>query len=460
MKPIVLLLILSALFGCGERGRYESTDVSPIQVGLHLIPESKFGTDPLLVAASRYGAVTVGGSVELWAVLHVDGRVLTQVEADAESLLGYPLWEVEGNFIGDYSLRYKFNKAGMDTVRFSAIDALGDTLRDSMILYIDAPLQLQALSPSPATLDLTPDDSLGVYFQWQLDGVDSWEDPWVALYLSADSSSLLSQTPWISSTNSMRIRLESICPPDSNCRLWWKLVAATSTYSPGAPTRSDSTNTFILQTRRTDTDMAKAILGLHTPELQISSSTWVKSHRLGDSVEKEWEIDSATGTASSPFLEPGIWVLTGGDSYFPEYRADSMLLTLGPGELHNLDEFFSIEDHIAPQAYLQSPLNQTVKVVNDSLWFHIQDFGSGVDTSSIEASWPGSTPKRVGDRILFRWNSLTSQDLAGYIRIQSSDNSGNKSARCSWRLQGLPNFAAKVTGPNCTVVTPVTGDSL
>lgn len=455
MKIILAALSTLFLIACGDQYRFEKKDQNPISVQIRVIPEDQFGEEPTHFAYSRYTTVTLGGALEFWVLPILGDSLITQAEAETEGYINTPLWEIEGGLISDYAVRYRFEKAGIDTVRFFAIDPLGDTLRDSVFIYVDTPLKLNVHSPEKVVLDFDPNQPQGIQFEWSLQGVDSWENPWVVLYLTKDSSTLLNEYFAVSSTGSLRVPTEDLCPPDTNCRFWWRVVAVTSTYERGAPIRADSSQIFILQTRRTDTELSKAFIPLVATDFSLNTSITAQAERLGENTRFTWDIDTAKSMIESPLIPAGTWVLRVWDNAHPEYQADSTILQIGPGVLFNVAQPIILRDLVAPQI---SPIlgeSETLSTTNDTLWFLISDYGSGPDTSATTVKWPGTKYLKQGNKIGIPWTSLTSQDRAVGIQIIATDIAGNTSGQCTWKFQTLSNASVKVLTPTCQTPAPV-----
>lgn len=455
MKMILALLFTVFLFGCGNQNRFEKEDHNPITVQIRVIPEDQFGEEPTHFPYSRYTSVTLGGALEFWAMPILGDSLITQAEAESEGYLNTPLWMVEGEVISDYAVRYRFEKAGIDTVRFYAIDPLGDTLRDSIFIYVDTPLKLNVHSPEKVVLDFDPNQQQGLQFEWSLQGVDSWENPWVVLYLTKDSSTLLNEYFAVSSTGSLRVPTEDLCPPDTNCRLWWRVVAVTTTYERGAPIRADSSQIFILQTRRTDTELSQAFIPLVAPDVNLTSSIIAQADLVGENFQIAWTVDTAKSLIESPLIPAGTWVLRVWDNAHPEYQADSTILKIGPGVLFNVAEPIVLRDLVAPQIFPILGTNELLSTTNDTLWFFISDYGSGLDTAATKVKWPGVKFLMQGNKIGIPWVSLTSQDRAVGIQIIATDLAGNTSGTCTWKFQTISNASVKVLTPTCQAPVPV-----
>lgn len=451
MRILVVFLICAQFFGCGDRGKFNESDAKQLGVQIFTIHESHFGDDPSSVTPKSTESIPVGESLEFWAIPMIDGNAVASNYAGA--YLENPVWSMNGTYVTDFATRINFDSAGIYSILFSATNTLGDTLKDSTTVFVDEPLVLKMNSPDQDLFAFDPVNDQ-INFQWNLTGIDSWEYPTITLYISADSSSVFEGRAFKTTSNSLQVKLENICPLDSNCRLWWKLVAATSTYLTGAPTGLDSSRTYLLQTRRYDTALSQAIISINAPSLSLSKYTWAKAHLKSDTIWKNWNLDTLSGIVSSPMLDPGIYTLAIGDSLHPEYLPESLSMELHPGSLYNPVDPIVLEDHIPPQVSVITSPSGYLPSEKDTLWFLIEDFGSGVDTTSLKLKFSNLDVIQSGKKIGVLWTKLTSALFSQPILVSASDKLGNTSAQCAWKLKSVsPNYAT-ITGPQCSA-TPV-----
>ncbi len=443
--PLLYLVFIALLSTCAEP--FEQNSEQKLSVHLHLVHEELLGTDPYSKEPDSAVAIAVGEQVELWATPILGNSIIT---LEATDTLPYreAFWTLNGSITTGFRISKIFNEAKTDTAIFHLIEFLGDTIRDTLILYINKPLIINLLFPEADQLDLPLYSHEPITFRWELAGVDSWESATVQLRIQKGDSLYVQSVSANNGTGSMEVYLPQ-CHPDSICTYWWNLLAWVESPMGTGSTDQDTSSIRLLQSRKQHEVFANMILFVRLGSNKPTSSTVVYSiHQdLLDTIY--WTMDTLTGKASSPSLIPGQWLIVAEDSLMKEFRADTLEVDLQAGTLRDLGEIMILKDVIPPQITALAPY-LLQRNLTDTLRFLTSDFGSGLLTGSIESSWTLES-KVYNDTIEFSWNQLTQTDLDSAIHISVKDKTGNMSSDCYWRLLASTESLAKVTGPFCNI---------
>ncbi|GEM_PF-3241717 len=439
------LVFIAILSTCAEP--FEQNTEQKLSIHLHLVHEELLGTDPYSKEPDSAVAIAVGEQVELWAIPLLENSIVT---LEASDTLPYreAFWTLNGSITSGFRISKIFNEAKTDTAIFHLIEFLGDTIRDTLILYINKPLMIQPLFPEADQLDLPLYSHESITFRWELSGVDSWESANVQLRIQKGDSLYIQSISSNNGTGSMEVYLPQ-CEPDSICTYWWNLLAWVESPMGTGATDQDTSSIRLLQSRKQYEVFANMILFVRLGSNKPSPSTILYSiHKdLLDTVY--WAIDTITGKATSPALIPGQWLIVAKDTLLKEFRADSLEVELQAGIRRDLGEIMILKDVIPPQITALAPyLLQRNSI--DTLRFLTSDFGSGLLAGAIETSWSIES-KIYNDTVEFSWNQLTQMDLDSAIHITVKDKTGNLNSDCYWRLLANTESVAKVTGPFCNL---------
>jgi len=459
MKKLLLsITCLWMLLSCGSDSLFHPDANQKMTLSIHLVPSSLLGTNGASISAKKVAMVSLDEEVELWGIVHIGDSVLSLSEADSFAIRN-SYWIVEGDTLSGSKLSGSFDKAAIDTIQFHAIDLLGDTLRDTLILYVNTPLKITAVSPLDNQLDLPLSTTNALDFHWTLSGVDSWETPVVSLHL-VNNVTQIDKADAVASSIGTSLHLPvspSACPADSQCRYWWRLTV--SVQSPMALRNEDfdSSDIRMFQSRRTDVDSARISLSVTEENGNNATGIIVNAHRVNQSESQRWTFNPTTGFVTSPNLTPGNWIITAWDSLFTEYASESLRVDLGAGVLHNLGEILVLRDRIAPQVEPWRDSRMPYDIVDvDSLVFLLEDNGTGLDTATIQASW-GTYPATsiIGNRVVFQWTTgISNSQLATPLKIWAKDRAGNSNSNCTWSIKKMTNSPLEglVYGPYCSSI--------
>jgi hypothetical protein len=454
MKLLLAFLITLFLLGCGNNNLYNDQDTPHLSMTLHLVPEAFFGPDGWMLAPRDMAVLSVGDQVEFWGIIRLGDSLLTEDQLSISTSLSY--WVLGSDTLYGSKTRRTFSKPETVVAIFNQVELGGDTLRDTMMVYVNSNLKVDLQAPQDKQLDVMPNTHGGLPFVWSLQGVDSWESVTSYLFLGADPLTLLDQEP-IASTSGTELRLGATdpCPQDSYCQFYWRIIAVTSSGISGILDQTDTSEIRYFRTRRPDTDSAEAKVQVWQVATGLGLGAYVKSVDQSGIHSIPWSLDTLTGTASSPLLSPGLWTVIAGDSLHPEFRPDSMLLDLSPGSLNLPEVGLDIVDVIPPQVILQGSPSRSP--FNDSLTFTVSDFGSGVDWNSPFTNWSASQFSFGDGKVTLKWTTLSSADLLMDWHITVSDHSGNSNLHCTFKLSAVSASEVLFKGPYCDpdLIVPV-----
>ncbi|HSQ42472.1 MAG TPA: hypothetical protein VLM37_09355 [Fibrobacteraceae bacterium] len=446
--------IFCLLLGCGSDNLYNKSSASTLQVTLHLVPESLLGMDGSYLTPRHEALVNLDEQIELWGAFHLENTLVAQDSVN--TVVNASFWELNGDTNGDNVYDLSLDSVGLYQAIFHWVEFTGDTLRDTLLLYVNEPLGITLHSPQNNLLNVKTDEGDTLLFNWTFTGLDDWEAPQTTLYVYNDSGDIVSEAT--TTENQIQLSTAGLCDQDAPCRFWWRLKTRTSMVLDSETIEADETtsSTRMFQTSLDNPDSAQMSVQVVLSGSSPDSGTYVYSFDAFGN-KQIWTLDSSTGNAQSPMLTPGSWTVVAGDSLRDEYTPESLSVSLDSGSYRNLDDSLILQDLIAPQEWLLD--SRTRNASNDSLVFYFYDNGSGVDTSTLTNNWSRTVRAYTdGQYLRIYWTSLDSGATIS-LTLGASDNAGNSSLRCSWKLVWLSDSMFQPQGPYCDPDYYVEGDS-
>lgn len=429
MKRLISLAICLLLLGaCTDDGRFGGATENRIGQRIAFIPSTLYGTDAGLLAGSGVDTVELGGQARIAGVYSLGEQNLD------EDLIEYYLqtvfWTSEGDTVLGSSLEKRFAVAGMHAYVLHAVDYLGDTLRDTIRIFVDSPLGITLLSPEPGESTLDPYNPAA--FRWEIDGAEPWEEPRCAMFFAADPDSV-----WMA--KAQEVDCHSPARPDnlkSGTLYYWGMAA----YAGGS--ENDQALSSIRRFSTLDSTLPYARLLLPLGFLDMGPSAAARlvlrdnTGALLDSV-----LLQAGTTAilfdSLPGTDQALLRVDAPD--YPEYQAKEYAFALRPGSLIYADTAM-LHDSTPPRIWP----SRTNFGSNDSLVFYAADQGAGLVSSTFEPLLGDSVPPY--DRSNARLSLAMPCAASCRLRFRAQDFASNAFGESYWLLERDAD-SIRVKGP-------------
>ena len=190
------LACLFLLFtGCREDAVISRTDIQFLQQGIlvtHWSDEDHYSkyTEQL---DTLY--INQGEQVLFSAGYAINGSTISS--DSAMNLYSSHYWELEGESINSTTIESHFDSVGYRIVVLNTIDFSGDTLRDTLHIFVGSPLDIALVTPaSDAHIEPLSDDYIEL--NWNITGIDPWESSECTVYaVVAEGVSLSKNTHWL-----------------------------------------------------------------------------------------------------------------------------------------------------------------------------------------------------------------------------------------------------------------------
>lgn len=435
--PLILLSVFLTLFSCGGYEPYSpEEEKNVIVIWTNLIRNYQEGEESTPVVKSD--TLLSGETFFLSAVPLNDNVVLTELEA--EQITARRFWLIDGtDSIGKWNTSLELTKPGPHSAVFHFVDPKLDTLRDTILIWINTPLSITGVqSPTPGRRDI-PTSTFAqshMTFEWDLTGVDSSEVIMNTLYLSLSPDSVYNYGVAVvqdSTRFDFSIDLydwldSSSVRPDSSYTFYWTVVSQ----SLGANTLTgniDSSNVHSFKTAFADTVPSKFSgyfrydVGFVHSGIQIQLQSESGSVRIASTDNK--------GFAKIDSLQPGYYTLICSSPTRPEFSPESLQFILPANSHFALDSTLKITDLYPPQILFLSPDS----LENGIFRFKAADYGSGLHPDNIEVYANGALQTIQADSGLYKvdFNKNTSSWLT--LQISATDSAGNETGTINKTLE-------------------------
>lgn len=361
--------LVALLWSCGDDARYAKSSDFLLRQDILFIPESLYGVAQTEIAPTRRDTIPAGTSARLWGRLSLDYIALSQEEIDY--YVSRYFWTVKGESQSVYGLEHSFTEPGIYEAALHAVDYFGDTLTDTITLYVDARTDVQLLKPSDGLNTVDPQASTVLEFRWSLSGVENWEKPNCTFFMATHPDSVWTGTgQQVSCYTPLQLQ-----GPWPDSIYYWGVFAWTDT------TSWNSAMSSVYHFRPLISGLVHARLRIALGLLRqgpkarahirlTSSLGYVLADTTIASGITEVLLDNLPATSQAK--------LTVQAPDFPDYPAETLSVALSAGALAISDTIW-LEDSIPPLVW---PDRQVVSV-NDSLIFYVADQGAGLIAGTI-----------------------------------------------------------------------------
>ena len=115
----------------------------------------------------------------------------------AMNLYSSHFWQIEDKTINSTFFEYSFDSVGYHICVLNTIDYTGDTLRDTLHIFVGTPLRISLITP-PSDVSVEPLSNDYIELNWDISGIDPWEESSCAVYAAvAEGVPLSRNTHWL-----------------------------------------------------------------------------------------------------------------------------------------------------------------------------------------------------------------------------------------------------------------------
>ncbi|NLB62921.1 MAG: hypothetical protein GX801_02275 [Fibrobacter sp.] len=435
---LLLLFVILILSTCDSL-RVDENELKVLKTEIRVNSPLDAYKSPAEIPAVSQRSVPFNETTDFWGLIFLDGKPISDEEK--EKYIQNSFWVYNSDTLLGDRAKIKFTEAQSEQIFFYAIDALNDTLKDTVRIYANKALNIKVIEPIHNDLTIDPCGTDPLTISWILEGLDTWETPLIKLFagLHPDSTRLIGET----SANKIKLKLNNFCAENKSVGVYWFLEAIAMSNMFNTSLDIVWTPMYYFQTKQPHSNKSVLPLKYRVFRGKASKGNWLKA--INTTIDSSIYISPSDSLMILDYLPPGDWIFIAGDSLHLDYKPDSVRLVLEPGVVYIDTVILNLKDSIAPRVILDSTFFE-------SLRFRIFDGGAGIDIEDIEIE-----PK---NKFYFEFNDSISDSHNLYITLEAkeklyedslyfigTDLAGNLIPQCKWYVKYNPKLS--VAGPFC-----------
>ncbi len=441
-RRFLLILCLLPLWNCSDSFRVDSDEIPRLSAYIHFVPSKFYGVSYREFPCVRTKSIAAGDAGQLVAEIRLDGKTVPEsfVSDYAQSFL----WTIEGKDYASSATFHTFPDSGIFDIVLRTVDFLDDTLKDTLTLFVNSPIEVIPVFPENG-YSANPLDTQGVTFRIQTDGINSWQETECVLYLSSEKASIWNfPRDTVPCNGSYRIRGPLVAGDsdifrDSSFSFYWA-VAARIPDSENA-FDADSSEIRHFRTSLVGSDSSHLLIPIRykslSPNISPTGTVLVQGKGLKSPIRAS--ISKNPETIRLKIFADDTLRISVHDSIRSEYGRYETSVLIQKSSYVVLDTVV-LADTVPP---LRMPGSSRI-AGGDSLDFFVYDGGSGVSLNSIRVSLGGDTLSRSLRGNVVRFLPACKDSCA--LEVDLRDYAGNAAAPVFWKLV-RENDSLDVLGP-------------
>lgn len=381
---VALLMIAVLQVSCGDNVNFTDNDKKILTEAIYVTPEKFNGNVHIFYTSKKNVFLEINENVKFTAEYSLNDDIL-----DADQATNYyqsVLWEINGEKFNIPTFRYVFREPGKNTCTLQTIDNFGDTLFDTVNVYVNTPTHIYLTSPRDRYNQVNVAFNDTVVLKWDIQGLDPWETATCTVYGSTGEWAVwkvpLGEVDCNEPVNLIGymsdMAMDSL-PPDYTETYYWGVVLKVNTEQ--GLSEIDSSNVFSFSTRIPDSTASV----LHIPIIYHKMSVLENPETIititnakGDTVAQDFSYSSSDNISIYVKPQTGLTVHME-DALHPEFKANDFTIDIPEQTSVDADTVY-FTDKVAPIIW---PISQE-REPGENFKFLLSDKGSGINTSKIQ----------------------------------------------------------------------------
>lgn len=459
-SAFALASLILLLAGCREEALISRTDIQFLQQGIlvsfwndeeHFVRHTEI-LDTLYINQDE--------TVIFTSVYALNGNTISS--DSALNLYSSHYWVLEGDSINNTSFEYTFDSTGYRIGILNTIDYTGDTLKDTIHIFVGTPLSITLVTP-PLSAGIEPLSDDYIELNWNITGIDPWESSECTVYaVVAEGVSLSKNTHWLDILDSINalsigdcksgmrlkgplisekwLQMNGLDLKDTSLMVYWG-VKATAFTDNGFEEQARDASSFSTKftERRNSVIQVKPIYEGLTPGSKVSTKI-VLINAFGDTL-KTISYEKPNEPLNINVQPQSRLRIYAYETKLTDYEANPITIDIPERTMIRLGDSIVFTDKIPPKA---SPV-KTSLALTDSVKFYFMDSGSGINPTQkkfVIADFDTVTVTYESNILSFA--NPCRKDCQ--IRIPVPDNARNRNSELFWRM--VPDKdSLRITGP-------------
>lgn len=436
-----------ALFACGESHLLQDSDHQTLDQHIFVIPDRYIGQPYNYDQPRRFVYLDTNTTIKFWASYSLDGFYISSDESD-EHYLNHA-WTIENEEYNISPLRFRFSTPGHRQGILQTVDLLGDTLRDTVDIYVNTPLSIHPVAPVDGFNRISPVNS-EIELRWDISGIDSWEKSRCNVFASFFKDSVWdSNLGKVECTEGARLvgsflsdslyrYIQSHPEADTSVTIFWGVRAVV--YTDDGFEERDSTDIFHFTSLYMHGDSARISIPVVYDNLPYNKSVFAKvvvTSNAGDTLDVMTSKNAITTFTTKLPAQTGIHIDIV-EQNRKEYQPQHVVVTTSPKAKTVVDTVHMV-DLVQPQVALPTKNVTTF----DSIAFYALDQGSGINKNRIHVIMDYDTLDFNYEEPFITFKNTCIGECS--IRVSVEDFARNTSPKVFWKISNKD--ALKISGP-------------
>ncbi|WP_407440784.1 hypothetical protein [Fibrobacter sp.] len=338
-------------------------------------------------------------------------------------------WTIDGDFMAsEFSFRGSVDSPGRHEVVFVLIDYFGDTLSDTLHLWVQSPPIINSTNVIPANQSNGMPTHGGVHFAWTAYDPDSTYELLYRFTLKKTSSSNSEEVIVDTTLNTSYFSYWGSL--DMFTQYTWQVNIKNEMYTN---TEELFSNKFYTGGSSKESALMGSVKG-HTLDLQAFEDSLLYIVQIQDSLNNVVASDSGKEICKKYFkyrfspIKPGTYTLQISSPSHPEYAPFKQRINLAPNEVLDISET-ELVDSIAPSIKFIGASTTDTILFADTLYFEVQDNGHPISGNFLEVGINGKPTDLYSTSNDTLMVFLPKSKVIQLLSIKVKDLASNKSAR-------------------------------
>lgn len=441
--PILMLLLAS----CSNDARFAKSEQNVLEQKVYVTPENFNGVVHIFYSVLKNIYLEPNETVKFTTEFTLNNEIL-----DADQAVSYyqsTLWNINGETITIPNFRYTFREPGKNVCTLQTVDLFGDTLFDTVNVYVNTPTHISLTSPRDGFNQVNRAFADTLVLKWDIQGLDPWETAKCTVYGSSNKKTVwetpLGEADCNESINLIGTSYEEILntlPADYSETYYWGVVLKVS--NENELNEIDTSSIFSFSTKILDSTKAILNIPIVYEKMSIFDEPITKitiTNVSGDTIIQKMSYSKEDYV--SIFLDPQTSIKVHLENELqPEFKADDFTINL-PAQTNVVADTVRFEDKTPPTIW---PVAMS-KSTSASFKFMLIDKGSGINPYKIHIYKNGTeeVDASYNDTLLTIPNF---KDSTYTISIIAHDKAGNFNSSTYWKVEtDYPNQLHYLTGP-------------
>ena len=435
-----------ALSGCGEDYLFSDSSVPSLGQHIFVLPDRLTGQPFTYTTPVTTVYLDTNESVKFWAAYSLDGAYIATDTSDNHYL--DHSWTIDGEEYNISPLRFSFAEPGYHQGILQTVDLMGDTLVDTLDIFVNTPLSIRAVAPVNGYNMASPESDAEVNLAWDIAGLDTWESATCHVFASDDPEEIwrsnLGQVdcsqdvkltgPFVK--DSLYKAIAAGKANDTTVTIYWGIKAYVT--AEGGFRERDSTEVFQFTTHfiRTDSaiiDIPVVYRGMREGNNYLNVAVL---NAQGDTLDFLESRNFAVTLHTTVAAQTGIRIVPI-ERRKTEFDAEEVTINVLPGTRTIIDTIEFI-DKIQPQVALRSGVNIDSTIIDtkpfekDSIIFFALDNGSGINPNKIVVVSDHDTLSHVYNEPFIKFPNTCKRTCK--LRVSVEDYAHNTSPKFYWSV--------------------------